>query len=524
MYSSTQIIGARQYAVAASLLARSAVSAAAASAGAASGASTAAFGASAASAASAAAAGVAAGAGDAAASTGASSLPSPSQQQQQQRVLTGGVAYAHAYVRMPGRNATDPTTGAVVGPLCKAALGDSFAAGTIDGPGMFDFTQGSNSTSWLWRTIAHLAHHATPAEVACQHPKGILLATGSIDFPYPWSTDTVPVQLVKLGSQLVVAAVPTEMTTMSGRRTREALQRRLVANGALDAAGGRVVIAGLANDYADYTVTFEEYQQQRYEAGSTIFGPHQLNGYIDVLLRLADDLAAQRKPDWGDAPPVDFSSKLPNPLVTASKVDLEEAPRGRNFGDVLTQPKPITLVAGGGGGGGAIVGVGGKSAAAAMAAATAVAEFVGGNLRNDLKLGSSFVRVERLLSSSSATPTPSRASVEARGVEEAAGAAAAAAAAAEAAAEEEAWSLVAEDGDATTTITSTKEEKHQRIAVSWRPAAGTPPGTYRIVHEGAAYVKPHFWSKAAVVPYRGVSAPFTLSAAAAAAAPRVGVA
>ena len=45
-------------------------------------------------------------------------------------------------------------------------------------------------------------------------------------------------------------------------------------------AQGRVVIAGLSNGYADYTVTYEEYQQQRYEGGSTIFGPHQLNARV----------------------------------------------------------------------------------------------------------------------------------------------------------------------------------------------------------------------------------------------------
>ena len=148
---------------------------------------------------------------------------------------------------------------------------------------------------------------------------------------------------------------------MAGRRTREALTTRLRANGVLG-ADGRVVIAGLSNDYADYTVTREEYQQQRYEAGSTIFGPHQLNGYIDVLLRLADDLAANRQPSWGDAAPPDFSSKLPNPLVTAPKLEPEEPPSGRSFGDVLTQPTPIAISTGG-------------------EMATATAEFVGGNLK-----------------------------------------------------------------------------------------------------------------------------------------------
>ena len=59
-----------------------------------------------------------------------------------------------------------------------------------------------------------------------QAPKEILLPTGDLAIPYPWAPATVPVQLMQLG-QLVIAAVPTEMTTMAGRRTREALLKRL---------------------------------------------------------------------------------------------------------------------------------------------------------------------------------------------------------------------------------------------------------------------------------------------------------
>ena len=43
-----------------------------------------------------------------------------------------------------------------------------------------------------------------------------------------------------------------------------------------------VVIAGLANTYASYVTTFEEYSVQRYEGASTIFGPHTLDAYIQV--------------------------------------------------------------------------------------------------------------------------------------------------------------------------------------------------------------------------------------------------
>lgn len=44
---------------------------------------------------------------------------------------------------------------------------------------------------------------------------------------------------------------------MAGRRTRDAVKQRLVSKGVLS-ADGVVVIAGLTNGYADYTVTKEE--------------------------------------------------------------------------------------------------------------------------------------------------------------------------------------------------------------------------------------------------------------------------
>ena len=43
-----------------------------------------------------------------------------------------------------------------------------------------------------------------------------------------------------------------------------------------------LVIAGLTNTYSSYVTTYEEYQAQRYEGASTIFGPHTLDAYIQV--------------------------------------------------------------------------------------------------------------------------------------------------------------------------------------------------------------------------------------------------
>jgi len=271
----------------------------------------------------------------------------------------------HTYIKMPGLDVA-AADGTSLGKLCGAALGESFAAGTIDGPGMFDFTQGKNSTNLFWRMIVDLLHTPTKEEAACQAPKGILLPTGSLTFPYPWAPDTVPLQLLQVG-QLVIAAVPTEMTTMAGRRLRKALLARLQASGVLGSSG-RVVVAGLSNGYADYTVTFEEYQEQRYEGGSTIFGPHQLEAYIQQSLRLADHLANGTAPK-SDPPPVDFTSKL---IDTTPSLKTESAPHGKAFGDVLADA-PATVAAG----------------------SVVEAAFVGGSLRNAPSDVESFLRVER---------------------------------------------------------------------------------------------------------------------------------
>ena len=50
---------------------------------------------------------------------------------------------------------------------CKPAMGYSFAAGTIDGPGAFDFTQGDNSsTSPLWNVVRDLLKDPSKEQVS----------------------------------------------------------------------------------------------------------------------------------------------------------------------------------------------------------------------------------------------------------------------------------------------------------------------------------------------------------------------
>lgn len=94
----------------------------------------------------------------------------------------GGVDFVHTFVKMPYLNVSDPITGVPLGRLCQAAMGDSFAAGTTDGPGQFDFTQGANSSNPFWHFIVGVLKKVSPEEKACQAPKGILLPTGSVKF------------------------------------------------------------------------------------------------------------------------------------------------------------------------------------------------------------------------------------------------------------------------------------------------------------------------------------------------------
>lgn len=73
-------------------------------------------------------------------------------------------------------------------------------------------------------------------------------------FPFEWQPEIVSTQLAKIGG-IVIACVPGEFTTMSGRRLRSRLQEKLNLPSDDD-----VIISGLCNTYSDYITTPEEYQ------------------------------------------------------------------------------------------------------------------------------------------------------------------------------------------------------------------------------------------------------------------------
>lgn len=264
---------------------------------------------------------------------------------------------------------------------CSAALGHGFAGGTTDGPGAFDFKQGTNDSddspslsNPLWRAARRFVHEPSDSQILCQHPKPILLDVGAALKPYAWTPNIVDIQLLRIGP-LVIIVAPGEATTMSGRRWRNAIASAAPSILLIDRP--LVVLGGPANTYAHYIATEEEYQIQRYEGASTLFGPHTLEAYINLTLTnlpyLGSRSEVQKLPPLlsGPSPPINVNASLSfiRPVV------VDNAGFFRSFGDVLSSPDPSTVFAPGD---------------------VPATVFVGANPRNEFRLEGTFAAVEKL--------------------------------------------------------------------------------------------------------------------------------
>ena len=241
--------------------------------------------------------------------------------------VAGDIKYVHKYVDMS--NYTVNLGNGQTVKTCIPALGYSFAAGTTDGPGFFAFSQGTETGNPLWDAVRDILKPPTGEMIRCHHPKPIFLATGLMDYPYPWHPKIIDVQMAKIG-QLVIVAVPGEFTTMSGRRLEKAVAKVFSDAG----VQVKVVIAGLSNIYTHYITTPEEYHRQRYEGASNIFGPNSLPAYIQLFTELAQAIVNDKPVDEGPMPPYmedNQWSLLPGVVFDGSGT--------KKFGDVLTPPK-----------------------------------------------------------------------------------------------------------------------------------------------------------------------------------------
>ncbi|KAA8894289.1 Neutral/alkaline non-lysosomal ceramidase-domain-containing protein [Sphaerosporella brunnea] len=289
-----------------------------------------------------------------------------------QTPVSGKVRSLHAFVDFAAPYTFPLPNGTVVS-TCAAALGHSFAAGTTDGPGAFDFVQNDpdQPKNPFWNLVGGLLHPPTEAQRKCQAPKPVLLDVGNANTPYAWTPNIVDFQLLRVGNLAVVVS-PGEATTMAGRRWRATLTAALEELGVWGKGDGWAVIGAPANSYTHYIATPEEYAVQRYEGASTLYGPHTLAAYLHLTTThakyLADDLPPTPLPP-GPRPPINTN----NSISLIAGVVYDSPPLGKKFGHVLDDV---------------------DSAAAHNAGDVVSATFVGANPRNNLRLEGTFAAVE----------------------------------------------------------------------------------------------------------------------------------
>jgi len=272
--------------------------------------------------------------------------------------LEGPVDFIHQWVDMTNYEVN--LANGSVAHTCTAAMGYSFAAGTTDGPGEFDFTQGVITGNPFWDFVSHLLKDPSPETEACHAPKPILLDTGEFTIPYAWHPTQVDTQIVKIG-KVHLLAVPGEFTTMAGRRLRKTIQDAMSGDDIVP------IVAGLSNTYTHYITTFEEYQKQRYEAASTIYGPYSLMAYQQQYVKLVTAMASGNSLPAG-TPPDDL---IDYQISFIPGVVFDQAPGGQDFGDCINEP---------------VDSIPGEKVSAT---------FVSGHLRNNLMLEDTFLVVEK---------------------------------------------------------------------------------------------------------------------------------
>ncbi|CAM3416526.1 neutral/alkaline ceramidase [Kibdelosporangium persicum] len=203
-----------------------------------------------------------------------------------------------------------------------------------------------------------------------------------------------------------------------------------------------VLIQGYANEYSQYVTTPEEYDLQQYEGGSTLFGRNTTPAYQQEFGKLAASLRAGTALPAGPAP-----GKPPfTDINLQTGVVFDDKNPSHSFGQVLTQP-----------------------AASYRPGQTATAVFVTGHPKNNLHRNGTFLEVQRLVDGT--------------------------------------WTRHADDGDWSTRYHWKRAGiANSEATITWTIPAGTPPGTYRIVHNGD-------WKNGwtgAITPFTGTTTTFTL--------------
>ncbi len=132
--------------------------------------------------------------------------------------------------------------------------------------------------------------------------------------------------VLRVGDRLIVS-IPGEMTEQMGRRVRAAVLSAVGPGAGISA----VVISGLANEYISYFTTPQEYEQQHYEGGSTLFGEFSSNLLEQTLVDLARRLVSA-----GPAP-----APYPYDPTNGQAIDPSPFPQGSSTATATAQPAAV---------------------------------------------------------------------------------------------------------------------------------------------------------------------------------------
>ena len=197
------------------------------------------------------------------------------------RSIKSGPIAGRLHFAKPGEAA--PSAGTPVGRLANTAMGGSEAIrGGEDDPGPF---LGRLFAFFTPRTGRRRPEHGVKVPAIL----GVESWTDG-EFPQNEFPTRLPLSLVTLGD-VVLAVVPFEMNTSVGYAIRKTLGLER----------GRLEIVGLANEYASYTSSADEYQKQDYMGAFTLWGPEQAAFVIERLRELHS-----APPGFSGKPPADM--------------------------------------------------------------------------------------------------------------------------------------------------------------------------------------------------------------------------
>ena len=202
----------------------------------------------------------------------------------------------------------------------RPVIAASTIAGTAEGEGFPGFHQGANP---FWDALSSRYYRMSARLRDAHAPKAIVAPGSALNRTVPFVQERVPVQLLRIG-RLYLIGIPAEVTIVAGLR----LRRQVAAIVGAELAD--VLVVGYSNAYVHYVTTPEEYDEQRYEGGSTLFGRWELPALQQMAAALAEAMR-----DGRPAP----DGPRPGPLTTRSWLRRVPADEGA-FGTVLHQPEP----------------------------------------------------------------------------------------------------------------------------------------------------------------------------------------